>query len=416
MLPNNMRWVVCQIGAREHYAVARTLHRAGLLEELITDAWVPPDSGFHYLPGRAGKRLRDRYHPDLGEARVRSFSAAVVCRELMKVALTPQSRWDELIRQNRLFQAEAVRHLRASNFEREGVGLGVLAYSYAAREILGFARNAGARTILAQIDGGEADEARIASLWSKRSKTMPDKAPSIYWEAWREECRIADHIFVNSEWSQHLLMQAGVDGRKLAVVPVVYERSSRSEMSAHRYPVEFDATRPLMVLFLGTMTLRKGVIETIEAARALSRHPVHFIFVGADPERYGTLMKREPNVTWHGRVARSQVLQFYRDADVLLFPTHSDGFGITQIEALESGLPVIASRNCAAIIEHGGTGLLLEEVSSDDIVRAICQCLDFPEKLTEMSTAAVAAGTAFARRSAVAFLDAIQAVTTLERQ
>jgi glycosyltransferase involved in cell wall biosynthesis len=359
--------------------------------------------------------LRERYHADLSDARVTNFTTAAVCRELTKVAWTPQSQWDALIRQNRWFQAEAVRHLRTNRiFEGKGVGLGVLAYSYAAREILDFARDAGARTILAQIDGGEADEARIDSLWSRRSKIMPDKAPSIYWQTWREECRIADHIFVNSEWSQNLVVQAGVDSRKLAVVPIVYERSSPSEISAHQYPMAFDTRRPFMVLFLGTMTLRKGVIETIEAARVLAGHPVHFIFVGADPEGYGALMKREPNITWHGRVPRSRVLQFYRDADVLLFPTHSDGFGMTQIEALESGLPVIASRNCAAIIEHGKTGLLLEEVSSDDIVRAIRQCLDFPQKLAAMSTAAVAAGAAFAHRSAAAFLNAIQAIANLE--
>ena len=37
-------WVVCQIGAREHYAIARSLHRRGVLGRLITDAWIRPES------------------------------------------------------------------------------------------------------------------------------------------------------------------------------------------------------------------------------------------------------------------------------------------------------------------------------------------------------------------------------------
>lgn len=401
--------IVCQIGAREHYASPRTLHRASLLAELITDVWVPPDSPFRHVPGRAGERLRGRYHPELSNANVTHFTTSALGCEMMKVVSSRKSRWDELIGQNRRFQVEAVRHLRASRaFEGKDYRPAVLAYSYAARDILALARDAGATTILAQIDGGEADEALISKRWSERSETMPDKAPGSYWAAWREECRLADRILVNSEWSKQLLAQAGVDGRKLVVTPVVYEGGGSSALVAHRYPKAFDAARPLRVLFLGALTLRKGVIEALEAARALAGRPVQFVFVGGDPEARASLMVRQPNVTRHDRVPRSRVAQFYRDADVFLFPSHSDGFGMTQIEALESGLPVIASRNCAAIVEHSRTGLLLEAVSAAAIVRAISICLDHPERLAAMSVSALAAGAAFANHSATAFLDAIQ--------
>lgn len=77
---------------------------------------------------------------------------------------------------------------------------------------------------------------------------------------------------------------------------------------------------------------------------------------------------------------------------------------------------MIASRNCAAIIEDCGTGLLLKEVTSDEIFRAISHCLDFPKKLARMSNAAVAAGAAFAGQSSSEFLNAIRAIATLERQ
>lgn len=409
MINDLRRVIVCQIGAREHYAVSRTLHRAGLLAELITDVWVPSDSPVRHVPGRAGERLRGRYHPELSDARVTHFTTSALSREAMKVISGQKTRWDDLIGQNRWFQAEVVRHLRACRaFNGEGAKPIVLAYSYAAHEILALARDAGAMTILAQIDGGEADEELIEARWSQRSETMPDRAPGTYWAAWREECRIADLILVNSDWSRELLVRAGVGGRKLAVVPVVYERGGSSTLAAHLYPKAFDAARPLLVLFLGALTLRKGVLEALEASGALAHRPVQFIFVGDDLEARASLMIRRPNVTRHERVPRSQVQQFYQDADVFLFPTHSDGFGMAQIEALESGLPVIASRHCAAIVEHGRTGLLLEEVSADAIVRAICHCLDDPDRLAAMSVAALAAGVEFARQSAATFLDVMR--------
>ena len=39
-----MKWICCQLGAREHYAIPRALSRLGTLDWLITDAWVPPSS------------------------------------------------------------------------------------------------------------------------------------------------------------------------------------------------------------------------------------------------------------------------------------------------------------------------------------------------------------------------------------
>jgi glycosyltransferase involved in cell wall biosynthesis len=121
-------------------------------------------------------------------------------------------------------------------------------------------------------------------------------------------------------------------------------------------------------------------------------------------------LARDSIIRRHERAPRSRVLQYYRDADVFLFPTHSDGFGLTQIEALESGLPVIASRNCAAVVEHGRTGLLLDEVSPEVIARAICTCLDQPEMLARMSVAAHTAAAEYANRSARAFLAAVEDV------
>lgn len=411
------RVIVCQIGAREHYAIPRTLHRAGLLEELVTDIWAPPRSGLGRFPGRIGERLRGRYHPDLSSAQVTHFTGSALGREAISTLSRPRKRWDVIVAQNRWFQAKTIRHLRAHEaFSGPGDKPIVLAYSYAARGILSFARDHGARTILAQIDGGKADEALISQLWSAQAKTMTNKAPDAYWDAWREECEIADEILVNSEWSCELLVRAGVDRRKLTVVPVTYERPRPATLTVRQYPKAFDRARPLKVLFLGAKTLRKGVLEAIGAARELSNQPVQFTFVGEDTEKLGGVVASQGNVIWRPSVPRSWVSQFYDDADLFLFPTHSDGFGMTQIEALESGLPVIASRNCATVVQHGRTGLLLEEVSTEAIVRAVSYCLLHPERLASMSAAALLAAQDIARNSAANFLDAIDDFGTRERR
>ena len=61
--------------------------------------------------------------------------------------------------------------------------------------------------------------------------------------------------------------------------------------------------------------------------------------------------------------------------DVFIFPTLSDGFGITQLEAMSYGLPVIASRNCGDIVQDQVNGLLLSDVTSDNIYIALYECI-----------------------------------------
>src|SRR5262249_27758915 len=87
-------------------------------------------------------------------------------------------------------------------------------------------------------------------------------------------------------------------------------------------------------------------------------------------------LRGSANVVWHGPVPRDQTRRFYEAADVFILPTFSDGFGLTQLEAMSSGLPVIASRSCGEVVRDGVNGLILDEVSSRmiaDSLRSLCE-------------------------------------------
>ena len=80
-------WICLQIGARQHYANPRTLHKAELLFALITDAWVPPGT-ISSIGGKIAERtqlqrLTQRYHDDLRDARVHSFTSSLIKFELV---------------------------------------------------------------------------------------------------------------------------------------------------------------------------------------------------------------------------------------------------------------------------------------------------------------------------------------------
>ena len=78
---------------------------------------------------------------------------------------------------------------------------------------------------------------------------------------------------------------------------------------------------------------------------------------------------------WFGAVTRNQAANYYRNADVFILPTLSDGFAITQLEAQAHRLPLIASSRCGDVVEHNVNGLLLNDPSVEAIESAIRFCL-----------------------------------------
>ena len=124
-------------------------------------------------------------------------------------------------------------------------------------------------------------------------------------------------------------------------------------------------------LFLGQVILRKGIARLFQAARLLKHEPVDIRLVGpTDITNLATLMRGLP-ISWHGSVPRSDVGRHYQDADVLIFPTLSDGFAITQLEAQEWKLPVITTNRCGSVIRNDVDGIVLDDPTPEHICQAI---------------------------------------------
>jgi len=354
-----MKWICCQLGAREHYAVPRALKLGELLDELITDLWIRPGTLLHI----SQKRLTGRFHPDLAGARVLAPNIPALTFEL-KASLARENGWTLISRRNEWFQKQAVAQLARNHNGNHTV----FAYSYAAKKIFEFARARGWRTVLGQIDPGPTES-----------------APRAYWDNWRDECSLADQILVNSNWSREALIAEGVAAEKIRVIPLAYEAANDARSFQRHYPRSFSAERPLRVLFLGQVSLRKGVAQLLEAVKLLSGEYVEFWFVGPMQISVPQELKLHPQVRWFGVVPRISVESYYRDADVFIFPTLSDGFGLTQLEAQAWKLPVIASRYCGEVVRDQFNGVVLEEVSGGAIAEVIRGLLRSPEKLSAMS-------------------------------
>ncbi|WP_138506410.1 glycosyltransferase family 4 protein [Nostoc sp. PA-18-2419] len=382
MIKKLSSWICYQLGAREHYAIPRSLHKAGQLAHFITDTWLPPHSILNRLPKPLLVNLRERFHADLAPASVHAFNSSLIHFEIAQ-KIQKKTGWEQIVAHNDWFQENATQLLYKLDAQLSSLNSPptFFAYSYAALKLFRYAKAKGWRTILGQIDPGPFEEKLVMAEHARhptyQSNWQP--APSYYWTRWQEECSLADTIVVNSLWSSEALQKAGIPKYKIDIIPLAYQPPKQADNFVRTYPTVFSNERPLRVLFLGQVILRKGLAALIEAAELLRDRPIEFWLVGS--QGISISQPSHDKLQWIGSVSRSSTAIYYQQADVLLFPTLSDGFGLTQLEAQAWKMPIITSRFCGEVIKNQVNGLILPEVSGQAIAQALKFCLNNPWQL-----------------------------------
>jgi glycosyltransferase involved in cell wall biosynthesis len=378
-------WICCQLGAREHYAIPRVLQQNNRLIALITDAWVRPQSPISYLPDA---RLKERFHSDLDRADVYDSVNQLIYFEV-KHKFLGTSGWELIIARNTWFQKQVLPKLNkiSSKINHSETNPIIFAYSYAALDIFQFAKQKGWATVLGQIDPGPAEEAIVAHLHQEAGISTKEwqPAPEIYWKKWYQEIELADHIIVNSTWSKQCLNQVGIKNSKIQIIPLAYQAPKESSTWERTYPKVFTPERPLRVLFLGQVNLRKGILPLLEAIHQLNGQPIELWVIGSVQLEIPQKWLSHPQIRWIDSVPRSSVVEYYKKADIFILPTYSDGFAITQLEAQAWQLPIIASHYCGNVVENQRNGLLIEDISGQSIAGALLTCLNSPTMVENLS-------------------------------
>lgn len=361
-----MKIIVSQIGAREHYAVAQALHERGLLAGLVTDWYA-----FQFLPvwlrrfgAHAALAARCEAIPD---GLVRAFPIRSLLWRWRVRRLAAKGRLYEAFTQT---DSAFATTLAQCQLPPHDVFFG---YSYASLEMLAAEKRRGVLTVLDQIDPGAVEFRLVAEEMSRFPEMAGPRPefPAAYHERNRREWELADIIVVNSEWSREALIAEGVHPGKIEILPLAYESEDEQQKAEGRSAPsqkenEFQLSTssvstlpPLRVLWLGQVNVRKGIHYLLAGARLLERENIHFDVVGSPGILPGAVAATPRNLTFHGPVSRDRAAEWYRQSDVFVLPTLSDGFAITQLEALAHGLPVITTANCGRVVEPGRTGFII---------------------------------------------------------
>lgn len=138
-------------------------------------------------------------------------------------------------------------------------------------------------------------------------------------------------------------------------------------------------TRRPRVLFVGTLSVRKGVPDLLDAWREADVDADLLLAGGVEPaiEELVDKHSRCGNVHVLGYV--EDVASLFRDADVFVFPTHEEGGPQVTYEAAGCGLPVITTpMGAARLVETGVTGVVVPPGSVSDLKNAIRQLVADP--------------------------------------
>lgn len=195
------------------------------------------------------------------------------------------------------------------------------------------------------------------------------------------------------------LRDMGIDDSAIAEIsnPIDETEFERSP-DASRYRRAMGVGDNPVVLFLGKLTPRKGVDHLVQAFARLSNPRVRLVIAGNDMGAGATIfslvrsLRLESRVIRTGLLTGSDRLDALAAADVLVYPSRDEIFGLVPLEALMAGTPVVVCNDsgCGEVISSVGGGLVVATGDVGSLARAIAAILSARDEWRRFAAEAAA--------------------------
>lgn len=199
------------------------------------------------------------------------------------------------------------------------------------------------------------------------------------------EYEFCDLISVPSSFAMRSFIEQGIAREKLQLNP---------------YGVDLAMFHPTLkrdsvfrVLFVGSISIRKGVVYLLEAIKRASITKLELVLIGhmnPDAKRiidsYGIALRHL------GVLPRAQLAMHYSQASVMVLPSLEEGLALVQAQAMACGIPVVATTNTGAedLFTDGIEGFIVPIRDPDSIAAKLVYLYEHPEVRDAMGAAALA--------------------------
>ena len=339
--PKRAPKVVVVSGGKFHaYHLARGAHRAGLLHRFVTTIFDRSETG---LPP---------------EKIVEIPAPAYAARLIQRLPFAGSLGWSYFVGDN-WFDRAASRYASEADIYH--------AFNHHALSGIRAARRAGAITV---VDRSSAHPVAQHALLREEFARFGLSYPAVNERMCAkhvQEYAEADWIMVPSPFVHRTMVDEGVPAAKLRRLPL--------GVSTERFCPGAKDDDVFRVLFVGAVSLRKGVPDLLEGfRRAGLRRPSELILVGEPfPEARAFLAKYDGLYRLVPFLPHGQLVRMYQQASVFVLPSIEDGFGMVVYEAAACGLPLIVSQNVGAEVRDGADGFVVPirdpDVIADRLLR-----------------------------------------------
>jgi len=149
-----------------------------------------------------------------------------------------------------------------------------------------------------------------------------------------------------------------------------------------------------VLLFVGRIDKYKGIQDVIEAMPEIlsKHHNIKFIVVGGDYgykcelKKLSEKLNIDKSVVFTGNISKEELIELYKRADIFVFPSKMEGFGIVLLEAMASGTLCIAYSipSVRKIIKDNENGVLVK--NKNELLDKILYYLDNVEEKKKIET------------------------------
>ena len=215
----------------------------------------------------------------------------------------------------------------------------------------------------------------------------------IYAYKFHKACINADHIIAVSECTKADIMNFyKIPENKISVVyqgcdhsftvPATEEKK-KSVRNKYQLPERY-------ILNVGSIEKRKNVLLAVKAIQKLHQD-FHLVIVGrrteyADEiEKYATSNGLKERIHIKDNVSFADLPAIYQQAELFIYPSIYEGFGIPIVEALNSGIPIIATKDSCLEEAGGPSSFYVESDDVEGLINAATQILYSPTLQTKMA-------------------------------
>ena len=202
----------------------------------------------------------------------------------------------------------------------------------------------------------------------------------------------SDRIITVSEFSKWELQKLlGVPPEK---IDIVYNAPSLvDEVADYQTTCEKYGIQPPYILFVGTIEPRKNInrlLRAFDLLKSVYHIPHQLVLAGGkgwrDEEIYRTAqtIHYSKDVVFTGYVSSAEKNTLYRSANVFVFPSVYEGFGIPPLEAMACGCPVVCADAASLPEVVGNAAELVDPLSEESIAQGIWQVLSDETRAKEL--------------------------------